>query len=170
MFAAIDFSTLDLMDALDLAVLIEIEAMERYKLFSNQLGYSFPGDAGSVFHHMANNEAKHGVELSQRRESLFGDAPVRVQKSALFDVEAPEVGAPRWDMSPLAAFEVAVSSERKAYAFYDQALPHVTNEEVRTLFVELRGEEQRHMDMLLTAMAKLPARAAEGLVDLDNDD
>ncbi len=49
----------------------------------------------------------------------------------IFDVEAPEVGAPRWDMSPLKAYHVALSSERKAFAFYDQALRYVSQPDVR---------------------------------------
>ena len=91
----LDFSTLDLMDALDLAILIEVEAFERYKYFSEQLGYRSPGDAASIFRSMAENESKHGQQLNERREELFGDKPLRVSKDSLFDVEAPEVGAPR---------------------------------------------------------------------------
>ena len=49
MTTRLDFATLDLMDALDLAVLIEAEAYERYRLFVTQLGHRFPGDASSVF-------------------------------------------------------------------------------------------------------------------------
>ena len=122
----IDFATLDLMDALDLAVLIEVEAHERYKMFAAQLGHRFTGDAASVFTSMAENEAKHGKELADRRKALFGDAPMRVSRDDIFDVEAPDVGAPRSKMSPLQAFEVALSSEQKAFDFYDQRHPIYT--------------------------------------------
>jgi hypothetical protein len=49
MTTRLDYTTLDLMDALDLAVLIEAEAYERYRMFVAQLGHRFPGDASSVF-------------------------------------------------------------------------------------------------------------------------
>jgi len=155
----IDFATLDLMDALDLAMLIEVEAYERYKMFAAQIGYSYAGDASTVFAGMAENEAKHGKEIAERRKALFGDAPINVTRDDIFDVEAPDVGAPRAGMSTLQAFEIALSSEQKAYDFYDDALPHVTDAEIKALFTELRDEEEEHVQMCKDAIAKLPKNA-----------
>jgi rubrerythrin len=168
MSTRLDFATLDLMDALDLAVLIEEEARDRYKMFAAQLGHRFTGDAASVFASMAENEAKHGKELAKLRKPLFGDVPVRVSRDDLFDVEAPDQGAPRSNMSTLRAFEVALSSEQKAFDFYDQALAHVTNPDIRALFTELRDEEREHVRMVREAIADLPPGADnEGEVDQD---
>lgn len=169
MSTRLDFATLDLMDALDLAVLIEVEAYNRYKMFAAQLGHRFTGDAASVFASMAQNEAKHGQELSERRKALFGDAPMRVSRDDIFDVEAPEVGAPRSNMSALQAFEVALSSEEKAYDFYDRALPHVSDPGIRALFTELRDEETEHVRMVREAIAKLPPGADRELEE-DEDE
>jgi len=164
----LDFATLDLMDALDLAVLIEVEACDRYKMFVAQLGHRFTGDAASVFASMAENEAKHGKELEKRRKALFGDVQVRVSRDDLFDVEAPDQGAPRANMSTLQAFEVALSSEQKAFDFYGQALAHVTNPEIHALFTGLRDEEAEHVRMVREAIAGLPPGADnEGEVDED---
>lgn len=165
--ASLDFSTLDLMDALDLAILIEAEAFERYKFFSEQIGDRFPGDAASIFRSMAKNESKHGQQLNERREKLFGDRPLRVSASAIFDVEAPESGAARWNMSPLKAFQLALASEEKAYWFYDEALKHVTEPAVRELFEELRDEETEHVRMVKEAIAALPPGSD---VDLESED
>ncbi len=167
--AVIDFSKLDLMDALDLAVLIEDEAYDRYKTFSAQIGHRFPGDAANVFASMAENEAKHGKELAERRKAKFGDTPMRVSRDDLFDVEAPEIGAPRRSMSPRQAFEVALSSEKKAYDFYDQALPYVSDPDIKNLFTELRDEETEHVRLVQQAMNNLPESADEEL-DLDEDE
>ena len=158
--AQIDFATLDLMDALDLAVLIEAEAYDRYRMFADQLGHRFTGDAASAFASMAENEAKHGKQLTERRKARFGDTPLRVSRDDLFDVEAPDQGAVRSNMSTLRAYEVALSSEQKAYDFYDQALPHVTDPEIQALFVELRDEETEHVRMVKEAIASLPPEAA----------
>ena len=155
----LDFATLDLRDALDLAVLIEEEACDRYKMFAAQLGHRFTSDAASVFASMAKNEAKHGKELANRRKALFRDAPVRVSRDEFFDVEAPDQGAPRSNMSALRAFEVALSSEQKAFEFYDQALAHVTNPDIRALFIELRHEERKHVRTVREAIAGLPPGA-----------
>jgi|TARA_B100000315_G_scaffold252165_1_gene288342 rubrerythrin len=167
MTVSIDFSTLDLMDALDLAILIEAEAWERYTHFAKQIGRRVPGDAASIFHSMATNEEKHGHQLSERRQELFGDSPLRVSRNAIFDVEAPESGAPRWNMSPLKAFRLALDSEEKAYWFFDEALKHVKDPAVRELFAELRDEETEHVRMVKDAIAALPPGSD---VDRENED
>ncbi len=164
----LDLSKLTLMDALDLAKLIEMEACHRYQMFASQLGRTGGYDAGAFFASMAENEAKHGQELEARRKTLFGDAPTRLTLDDLYDVEAPEMGAPRRGMSTIQAFEVGLESEKKAYDFYDMALPGITNDEVRELFTELRDEELEHVEMLKEQMAKLPASAsAEVEFDVD---
>lgn len=167
MSTRIDFSTLDLMDALDLAVLIEEEAKERYEKFTEQIGRRYAVDAASIFELMAGNEDKHGRQLAERRRELFGDKAVRVNRSVLFDVEAPDVGAPRWNMSPLKAFQLALASEEKAYWFYDEAMKHVKDAKVRALFKELRDEETEHVRMVKDAIAKLPPGADKDLEDID---
>ena len=164
---SLDFSTLDLMDALDLAILIEVEAWECYNYFSEQIGRRYPGDAASIFYSMARNEEKHGRQLRDRRQELFGDTPVRVSHTVIFDVEAPEVGAVRWNMSPLKAFQLALASEEKAYSFYDQALEHVTDSNIRELFAELRDEETEHVRMVKDAIEALPPGSD---IDLENED
>jgi len=164
----LDLSKLSLMDALDLAKLSEYEAYQRYRMFASQLGTTGGYDAGGFFATMAENEAKHGRELEARRKALFGDAPARVTLDDLFDVEAPGMGAPRRGMSTVRAFEVGLAAEKKAYDFFDTALPGITDPEVRALFIELRDEETEHIKMLREAMAKLPPSASDEIeFDLD---
>ena len=169
MSTLLDLSKLSLMDALDLAKLIEMEACHRYQMFASQLGRSGGYDAGAFFATMAENEAKHGQELEARRKALFGDAPARLTLDDLFDVEAPEMGAPRRGMSTIQAFEVGLAAEKKAYDFYDMALPGIANPEVRALFTELRDEEAEHVEMLREAMAKLPS-SANVEIEFDQDE
>jgi rubrerythrin len=164
MSTSLDLSKLSLMDALDLAILIEEEAHQRYKQFASQLGNYH--DAGKFFASMAENEAKHGNELLERRIARFGKAPMKVKLVDLFDIEAPDIGAPRRGMSTVQAFELGLDSEKKAYDFYDEALPGITDPEVRQLFTELRDEETEHVEMLHEAMAKLPPSAS---VETEND-
>jgi len=169
MSTRIDLSTLSLMDALDLAKLIEMEACHRYQMFASQLGRTGGYDAGTFFATMAENEAKHGQELEARRKALFGDAPARLTLDDLYDVEAPDMGAPRRGMSTVEAFEVGLAAEKKAYDFYDMALPGITDPDVQELFTELRDEETEHVEMLREAMTKLPA-SASAEVEFDLDD
>lgn len=169
MSTRLDLSKLSLMDALDLAILIELEAYERYKMFASQLGHTGGYDAGAFFRSMAENEAKHGQELEARRKELFGDTPARLTLDDLYDVEAPEMGAPHRGMSVLQAFEIGLAAEQKAYDFYDLALPGITDADVRELFTELRDEETEHVEMLQKAMAELPSSASEE-VEFDVDE
>ncbi len=168
MSTRLDLSQLSLMDALDLATLIEIEAHERYVNFAAQFGRRGGLDPGAFFLSMAENEAKHGKLLSARRRALFGTTPARLTISDLYDVEAPDSGAPRSSMSTLQAFELGIEAEQKAHDFYADALPAITDPEVRALFIELRDEETEHVEMLRKAIAQLPASASDE--DEDEDD
>lgn len=163
----IDFSRLSLMDALDLAVLIEEEAHERYLELADQMEAHRTPEAAAFFRFMATNEEKHGFELRQRREARFGDAPRTVSRTAIFDVEAPEYDEARAFMTPRAALEVALRCERKAHAFFVAALPGLQDAEVRTLFEELREEEVHHQQLVEKEMAKLPEGGVDGEAFVD---
>ncbi len=152
----IDFATLDLQDALDLAILIEEEAEERYQEFQKIVGGRYQGDASDVFRNMAVNEGKHHAELLARRRKLFQDAPPRVDRSWFEEIEAPDRGTPRVFMGPKQAFQVALESEEKAHDFFAEALPHLKDPQVRKLFEELKVEEIKHRKYIEKAMAKLP--------------
>jgi rubrerythrin len=154
---AIDFRTLTLQDALDLAIAIEEEAKERYDEFVRQVGGGrYAGDAAEMFRTMAGYEAKHGAELASKRRDLFGAAPRRITKDALDDVEAPDRGKPRVFMSARQAMEVALASEQKAWDFFDGALRYVADPAVRTLFEHLRGEEEQHIQLVKQRLDRLP--------------
>lgn len=156
MTTELDFSALNLQDALDLAILIEKESQERYLWFADIIGVSYPGDASDFFTMMAHNEQIHGEELSKRRHALFGDAPSRITEDMIDDIEAPDVSQPRPYMSPRHALEVAMESEIKAYDFFNQALPGIQDPSVRKLFEELRDEEVEHQKLLDKQKAKHP--------------
>lgn len=152
----IDFAKLSLKDALDLAILIEQEARERYEEFVDQLELHHTAEAAQFFRHMAGNEAKHGEELAERRQARFGDAPRTVTRAMLWDVEAPEYDRARVFMSARHAMEVALDAEIKAHDFFAAALPHVTDPEVKALFEELKEEEVEHRQLVEKHLARLP--------------
>jgi rubrerythrin len=169
MSTRLDLSKLTLMDALDLASLIELEAKRRYTEFAESLGSRGVDDAGAVFRSMAVNENKHCEEIAERRLALFGDKAAKVRIDDIFDVEAPDMGEVRWNMSVLKAYQLALYSEQKAFAFYDEALDYVEQPDVRALFEELRDEEAEHVNMLVKIIAKLPPSAEIELEDEDYD-
>jgi rubrerythrin len=169
MSTRLDLSKITLMDALDLASLIELEAKRRYTEFAESLGSRSADDAGAVFRSMAVNESKHCEEIAERRLALFGDKPAKVKLDDIFDVEAPDFGEVRWNMSAFKAYQLALYSEQKAFAFYDEALDYVDQPDVKALFEELRDEEGEHVRMLVKIIANLPPSAEAELEDEDYD-
>lgn len=153
----LDFGSLTLMDALDLAILVEEEAQERYLEFVDQMETHRTPEAAGFFRRMADNEAKHGGKLLERRVARFGRAPRRVTRALLWDVEAPDYDQTRAFMSARQALDVALQSEIKAHDFFAQALKHVSDPEVRALFEELKTEEVEHQELVRKELAKLPA-------------
>jgi rubrerythrin len=143
-------------DALDLAILIEEEAHDRYVELARLVGGRYAGDAADVFRLMAMNEAKHGAQLSERRQQLFDAAPRTVTRDMIYEVEAPGLGAPRVFMSARQAMEVALVSEQKAREFFDEALRYVRDPGVAELFTELRAEEVLHEGYVRGKLEQLP--------------
>jgi rubrerythrin len=157
--AQVDLATLSLRDALDLAILIEEEAEERYGELAHQLEAHHTPEAATFFRAMAGNEAKHGLQLSVRRVTRFGTAPRTVSRAMLWDIEAPEYDEARAFMTPRQAMETALRCEEKAHAFFVAALPGITDPEVRALFEELREEEVQHQALVQAQLTTLPPDA-----------
>jgi len=154
---ALDFKTLDLRDALDLAILIEEEAKARYVEFTKTVGGRYAGDASEVFRRMAINEEKHGAQLAELRRSLFGAEPRRVTPDMIDEVEAPAQLLGRYSMSARRAMEIAIESEQKAYDYFARACRDATDPKVRRLFTDLRDEEREHRQLLERRLPDFPA-------------
>jgi erythrin-vacuolar iron transport family protein len=154
--AKIDFANLNLKDALDLAILIEEEAKERYAEFVDQMVIHHTPEAAQFFRMMVDNEAKHESALTAWRESLFRGTPRVVNRAQIWDVEAPDYDQPRAFMTARQAMDVAMQCEIKAHDFFAAALPHVQDVEVKKLFLELRDEELLHQELVRKELAKLP--------------
>lgn len=156
MVKTLDYASLSLMDALDLAILVEEEAQERYEEFAHQMSTHHTPEAAKFFLLMEQNEARHRVVLTARRKKLFGTAPRRVTREMLWDVEAPEYDGARAFMTVRQALHVVMAAETKAHDFFDTNLKHITDQEVRILFEELRAEESEHQEAVRIELAKLP--------------
>lgn len=167
--ANLDFGKLSLQDALDLAVLVEEEAKERYEEFASQMETHHTPEAASFFLFMAGNEEKHRAELAGRRLRMFGRADSQVTRAMLFDVEAPDYDEARAFMTPRQAMLAALRSEEKAHAFFVEALLHVTEPSVKALFAELRDEEVEHQTMVKKEIARLPPDPPLGTKDYEDE-
>lgn len=155
----LDFNKLTLCEALDLAVLVEEEAMERYGELADQLEQHRTPQAARFFRYMEKNEAKHRATLAAKRKELFPSAAVTVSRAMIFDIEAPEYDEARIFMSLRQALEASLRSETKARSFFEEALERVQSPEVRALFAELRDEEIEHQALVQREIDKLPPGA-----------
>lgn len=152
----LDLASLDLRDALDLAILVEEEARDRYEELAAQMENQHTSEAAAFFRTMVKNEAKHGEELASRRREHFGDAPRRVDRSLLWDVEAPAYETVRAFMTLREALAVALDAEVKAYNFFCEALKLPIAEPVKELFEELKQEEILHQELVNKQLSRLP--------------
>lgn len=152
-----DLSKMGMMDALDLAIIIEDDAKERYLEFYRQLGSNGLDDAGTFFLQMSKNEQKHTDDLMAMRKKYFKDAKAVVNRSTLYEfqeIEAPEFDRAFGFMSISNALKVAYDSEVKAHQFYHKASQLVLNDEVKKFFSELALEEIEHQKMVRAIMEK----------------
>jgi rubrerythrin len=164
----IDFTTLTLKDALDLAVLVEEEACERYGELADQMELHDTEGAARFFRFMIENEEKHRSQLAERRRERFGDEATTVTRAMIFDVEAPGYDEARAFMTVRQALGVALRAEEKAHAFFVAALGAIRDPQVHALFVELCAEEVEHQRLVRAELAKAPpdpAIASEEFAD-----
>ena len=168
MARGIDFSELSLCDALDLAILIEEEAKDRYEELADQMHIRRNEDAARFFLRMVQVELTHERVLLSRRRLRFPKEPCRVTRAMIFDVEAPDYHEARATMTVRSALEMALGAETKAYVFFDDALKKIEDPEVQLFFSQLRDEEKEHRHLVEAMIAKLPPEpvlSAEDVAD-----
>jgi rubrerythrin len=165
----IDFATVSLRDALDLAVLIEEEARDRYEELAAQLLLHRTPAAAAFFTKMMRVEEIHRKQLTEQRAKAFGTQPSTVRREQLFDIEAPDYDEARMNMSHRAALNVALRSEVKAHRFFVEALQSVSSVEVKKLFEELCEEEVEHQALVKAELAKLPPPTPDEDDDFSDD-
>lgn len=165
----IDFATLSLKDALDLAVLVEEEARDRYEELAAQLILHRTPGAAAFFTKMMGVEELHRKQLAEQREQQFGKQPVNVTRAMIYDVEAPEYDEARMNMSHREALQVALRSEQKAHRFFVEALKVVPSNEVKKLFEELCEEEVEHQGLVKAELAKLPPPSPDEKDDFSDE-
>jgi rubrerythrin len=161
----LDFTRLSLQDALDLGILIEDEAAERYEELAEQMEEHHTAPAATFFRVMVGYEKKHRDDLMERRGQLFGEAERKVDASSLWEVEAPEYDKVRAFMTVHQALLVALESEQKAHRFFVDAIPHMEDAKARALFEELRDEEIAHQNLVQKEIAALPVEPQVDVAD-----
>ncbi len=148
----IDFSRLTLRGALDFAITIEEDAEYSYAEFA--LRVKDPATI-AFFKEMVVNEGKHRRSLEARRSVLFRNDQRFFDSPDGEDVEAPDPAEVYPEMGPHEAMRLALRAEERAWTFYDQAIAHLSDPDVKAFFEELRAEEVEHQALLKEKLLKL---------------
>ncbi len=165
----LDFEKLGLKDALDLAILIEGDARDRYVELAGQLRlHQRSPRAVMFFEQMARMEEAHHAALTAQRAERFPQDPGGVTLDLVDDLEGIHVDDARVEMSLRDALEAALDAERRAEEFFTRALACVKDPEVVRLFTELRAEEVQHRKLVSAELQHVPGGRAAAAFALES--
>ena len=155
----VDFSSLTGADVLDLGILAEEEARQRYQDFAATMANKHGNaEAASFFAAMERHEGEHRDSLEEQRRLTYPDAPTRVDASFLFDVEAPDYGVTGAALSYEECLRLCLAAEERAERYYRDALPHAADPVVHDLLVQLADQEVRHQEQIRAELEALTGR------------
>lgn len=158
----VDFSRLDAQDVLDIAIQVEQEAEDNYEQLASWLAADGNNAAADFFKKMAGFEAKHRQQLGQRRQQLFGDAASRHSDRAVWEVEQPDYASIGRALTLEQAFELAMDAERRAGAYYGEAVEYASDPAVIDLFEGLKRAEMEHLRLLEEQRERFSGGATDG--------
>jgi rubrerythrin len=154
MALTVDFSRLDAMDILDIAIAIEDEACDHYQQLAGWMQARKNPDVTRFFEAMAGREKRHRERLEQRRSALYGDQPARHSRTAPWEVEAPDYDALKKTLTLREAYELSLDMEIRAHDYYSEALEYISDPEVAELLEGLRRAEVEHQRAIREHMAQ----------------
>jgi rubrerythrin len=143
-----DFSRLDAQDVLDIAAVVEDEAMLAYEHLAAWVEGDGNTEAAEFFTRMAALEKRHKEAIEARKLRLFGDAPPRHDEAAPWQAEVPDYGALDREVDLEDAYRVALDAETRAFDFYSQALEYVDEPQIIELFEWLKKAEVEHKRLI----------------------
>jgi rubrerythrin len=150
-----DFSKLQPMDILDLAIFVEEEAESNYEQLSSWAQNWSEDRVVEFFNTMAGREALHRKQIRELRQSKFGETAPNFTENVAWEVESPNYDKVGDDMSLREALELARQSEINAHDYYQKAQEYFSDEESLELLENLRLAELEHRRLLEKEIARL---------------
>jgi len=149
-----DFSMLDAMDILDLAIYVEQEAEDNYDQLAAWSRHDNP-EATAFFEKMAGWEKLHGSQVTEKRKELFGDTPPKYSSNVAWEVEVPDFDKIGDDLTLEQALEIAYDAETRAREYYEGVMEYISDEETLALVEDLRDAEIKHQKLVKEQMDQL---------------
>lgn len=150
-----DFSMLQPMDILDMAIWVEAEAEGHYEQLASWAEGSADPKVVKFLVRMAGLEALHRQQIQELRQRKFGEAPPNFTENIAWEVEAPDYEKVCDNMSMRQALEIALEAEGKAHDYYAGAQEYITDSEALALLEGLRKAELEHQRLLRDEISRL---------------
>ena len=142
------------------AYTMELEAVERYAQFAEQLDSHNNKEVASLFRKLSQIEALHAKRILE--EMRWPSTPALPPAYAWEGLEAPETapfGSLHYLMQPWHALEIALQCEQQAQQYYESIANSRAPRRVRDTAVEMALEEREHVRLIRAWMAKVPKPA-----------
>jgi len=147
---------------------IEVEAVERYTQFADQLEAHNNGEVAAVFRKLAEIEGLHAKYILD--EMGWPSMPVLPVPYAAGEPEGPET-APfdslHYLMRPYHALEIALRCEIDAVNYFEDIAAGASDERVRKAASHMAAEEREHVALMRDWMKRVPRPKAGWDEDLD---
>ena len=158
-----------LADFMAQALAMEREAVERYTEFADAMEMHNNREVAAMFRTMANYESKHAEQIMGEM-GWKEDPEPPAGGFGWPDLEAPEtvpIDEVHYLMQPWHALQLALAAEQRAEVFFGRLAKATTSESVRRAALELQAEEQEHVELVRTWLAKVPTPDGDWANDPD---
>lgn len=129
------------------ALVIELEAAQRYKQFAEMMARIGNTKVAKVFAKMSNIEAKHAETIEEQitGRNLPMLTPSQYRWRGIESPENADSGRLFHLMTPCQALSLALDSEKRAYEFFADVVDDSADERVREMAAEFAAEEKQHV-------------------------
>jgi len=129
------------------ALVMELEATERYKQLAHMMEQTGNRKVAKIFANMAEIEAEHAekIDAEIKGRSLPMLTPSQYQWPGLEAPENTDSGRLFHLMTPCQAMSLALDNEKRAYEFFENVVGDCTDEQVREMAAEFAVEEEQHV-------------------------
>jgi rubrerythrin len=140
------------------AMLIEHEAVERYREFASNMAEHGNDTVAELFGKLAEFEAEHAFHLAKKTAGMALPKLAATEYAWLDkDAPLPEAHAFVYRMlTPRIALEIALHAEERAKAFFERVLAESRDKGIREVALEMARDEQAHIAWVNEALTHVP--------------
>lgn len=155
-------------DLLSYAYALELEAGERYEDLADIMDAHNNDEVAGLFRKLSGIEGKHAQQIKAMLiEQGFELPPVEYQWEMPEGPETTPLDQLHYMMSPYHTLALALHNEQRAFDYFSAIALKSSNEEVRSMALEMAEEEREHVEWVKKWLVKYPKPEAGWDEDLD---